>query len=246
MISSPMHEPRRRSFTLVELLVVVSIIALLISILLPSLSKARHQAKLVKCLSHARGMGQAVMTFAADHNSRMQLATNGVAMRRVDKAFKIFEYGSYRAASGDRELLAWTTALAQASAIKLGNNWEWGVRAAPDPTGNITVPGNKIPDEFQLAQCPSDQVKLSTPFYPRGTDQILGPGNPDPEAPPQTVTSSTSYWGRLSFGINEDVCGADLNATNPSCWKDGYRGEVGEPIAPGQCEIAEASHFGER
>lgn len=57
---------QREGFTLVELLVVVSVIAILVAILLPSLAKAREQAKTVICQTRMRGLVGGAITYAAE------------------------------------------------------------------------------------------------------------------------------------------------------------------------------------
>src|SRR5690242_7111966 len=57
----------RRGFTLVELLVVIGIIALLISVLLSSLNRARETANRVKCASNMRQIGQGILLYGNEH-----------------------------------------------------------------------------------------------------------------------------------------------------------------------------------
>lgn len=65
------HRRQPRGFTLIELLVVISIIALLISILMPSLSRAREQAKGVHCLARLKEFGNAIAAYENTSNGAL-------------------------------------------------------------------------------------------------------------------------------------------------------------------------------
>jgi len=64
MLASRSDDSGRYGFTLIELLVVVAIVALLVSILLPSMRKAREQGRMIACQSNLRGIASASIVYA--------------------------------------------------------------------------------------------------------------------------------------------------------------------------------------
>lgn len=105
-----MNRPLRSSgFTLVELLVVIGIIALLISILLPALNRARESANIIKCLSNARQLAAATILHATERRGFVPPATESDVVRfDNDPNMQTF---TYRSTPDGPKLVDWATAL---------------------------------------------------------------------------------------------------------------------------------------
>ena len=69
------RKPRENGFTLVELLVVISIIAVLIAILLPTLKEARRHAGLITCSSNLKQIGIGLSAYAIDVNGEYPVSS---------------------------------------------------------------------------------------------------------------------------------------------------------------------------
>jgi prepilin-type N-terminal cleavage/methylation domain-containing protein len=174
-VSNPMHTTgtrRHAGFTLVELLVVVAVIALLIGLLLPALTKAREQGRLMICLNNARTITMAANSYAADNDGLWPVFPCFINKQANVALFNSWDYGGKTTSS------YWTgpTAFRAVNDTPL-NTYVEPERPLMDP------PGGRM--ELPTYRCPSDPGTLQRKFWSPGT-------TPDP-----TITSyddvGTSY-----------------------------------------------------
>ena len=75
------------AFTLIELLVVIAIIAILASLLLPALAKAKESAKRIQCVNGLRQLGMSVMMYADEHDGFYPVRSGNAPLAMLDLDF---------------------------------------------------------------------------------------------------------------------------------------------------------------
>lgn len=128
---------RSHAFTLIELLVVIAIIAILASLLLPALTRAKQSAHSVRCKSNLRQQGVALISHVLENNSYPMHTAPG----------NIPEYDSPLFGGGSRNL----------------NHWFIQLDAQMRPAGTHTPESLFDPD--YVFRCPSDMIQRQP--YPR-------------------------------------------------------------------------------
>jgi prepilin-type processing-associated H-X9-DG protein/prepilin-type N-terminal cleavage/methylation domain-containing protein len=193
MLRSGNRSSNQTGFTLVELLVVIGIIALLISILLPALGRAREAANNVKCLSNVRQLMMASIMFAGDHRGYVPTCTTdiwvapngwaGITGRNTNQSNDPYETNFAYRDTG--YLKDWASALMPYLGVKNGDINTFQV----NPTG-----------QSKVFICPSDRWQdENNPGYSLYNNVAPASTNPNGYYP-------------ISYGINADVTACTDNS----------------------------------
>ena len=169
----------RKGFTLVELLVVIGIIALLISILLPALSKATESARTIACLSNLKQIAMANFNYAANNK--------GVS---VPASYRSGSFGAY----GDAE--QWPVLLIAEGYLTAPNSK--GAAAGVNDKNVFFCPGGLTDTKAPIQD--------STPVLPDSRASGLGAGYYRVNSNGDSVTGAPALLPNFSvdvwYGIN--------------------------------------------
>jgi len=133
----------RQAFTLVELLVVIGIIAVLIAMLLPTLAKAREQAKMTQCMSNLRQLGIGVQLYR--HHNRDYFPPRVIFVRNMST-------GTEGAAVTRQSVFSWTGKQGKLA----GNVTVRDMTADKRYINKYLMPNVQLFSEFEYAHCPAD------------------------------------------------------------------------------------------
>ena len=160
---------KRRAFTIIELLVVVSIIALLVGILLPAIGKARDQALLTKSVANLKEIGTAHGIYSAEWNDRQVTWINDTLASYGDSAGEAFanyeaeigEHHHHMVLGWDADLVHWsyTNNPAVIPVIFEGGSAGWGAFRVPNAWALNQYMNGRFYDEIWYA--PKDKAPLA-------------------------------------------------------------------------------------